>query len=71
MTMPVMDGAAVIRTIREMEPHARIIASSGLGPQAAEAAGVLRFLPKPLTADTLLKAVSDVIRIPVTSPVTL
>jgi CheY-like chemotaxis protein len=63
MTMPVMDGASVIRRIREMDPDARIIAASGLGAQAAAGvAGVMQFLPKPLTADTLLKAVSHAVR---------
>jgi PAS domain S-box-containing protein len=63
MTMPVMDGAAVIRKIREIDPDARIIAASGLGaPEAARVPGVLRFLPKPLTADALMKAVSDAVR---------
>ena len=63
MTMPVMDGATVIRKIREIDPQARIIAASGLGSQeAARVPGVLRFLPKPLTADTLMKAVSDAVR---------
>ena len=63
MTMPVMDGATVIRKIREIDPHARIIAASGLGAQeAARVPGVMRFLPKPLTADTLMQAVSDAVR---------
>ncbi len=63
MTMPLMDGATVIRKIREIDPDAKIIAASGLGPQeSARVPGVLRFLPKPLTADTLAKAVSDAVR---------
>jgi PAS domain S-box-containing protein len=63
MTMPIMDGATVIRKIREIDPQARIIAASGLGAQAAAGVpGVLRFLPKPLTADTLMQAVSDAVR---------
>lgn len=63
MTMPAMDGATVIRRIREINPNARIIASSGLGAQeAARVPGVIRFLPKPLTADTLMRAVTDVVR---------
>jgi CheY-like chemotaxis protein len=61
MTMPAMDGAAVIRAVRAIDPNVRIIAASGLGPQAAQVDGVMRFLPKPLTADTLLKAVSDAV----------
>ena len=63
MTMPVMDGATVIKKIREIDPDARIIAASGLGAhEAARVPGVMRFLPKPLTADTLMKAVSDAVR---------
>ncbi|HEX7282907.1 MAG TPA: response regulator, partial [Vicinamibacterales bacterium] len=63
MTMPVMDGATVIKKIREIDPGARIIAASGLGAQqAARVPGVMRFLPKPLTADTLMQAVSDAVR---------
>jgi PAS domain S-box-containing protein len=63
MTMPIMDGATVIRKIREIDPDARIIAASGLdGQEAARLPGVMRFLPKPLTADTLMRAVSDAVR---------
>ncbi len=63
MTMPAMDGATVIKKIREIDPGARIIAASGLGAQeAARVPGVLHFLPKPLTADTLMRAVSDAMR---------
>jgi two-component system cell cycle sensor histidine kinase/response regulator CckA len=63
MTMPGMDGAALIRKVREIDPRARIIAASGLGAhEAAKVAGVTRFLPKPYTADTVLKAVTDAVR---------
>jgi PAS domain S-box-containing protein len=63
MTMPGMDGATLIRKVREIDPRARIIAASGLGAhEAAKVAGVTRFLPKPYTADTVLKAVTDAVR---------
>jgi PAS domain S-box-containing protein len=63
MTMPGMDGAALIRKVREIDPKVRVIAASGLGAgEAANVAGVMRFLPKPYTADTVLKAVSDALR---------
>ena len=62
MTMPVMDGATVIKRIRDIDPDARIIAASGLDThEAARAAGAMRFLPKPLTADALMRAVAEVI----------
>ena len=63
MTMPGMDGATLIRKVREIDPHARVIAASGLGAaQAARVAGVRRFLSKPYTADTVLKAITDAVR---------
>jgi ActR/RegA family two-component response regulator len=49
--------------VRAIDPRARIIAASGLGAhEAAKVAGVTRFLPKPYTADTVLKAVTDAVR---------
>jgi nitrogen-specific signal transduction histidine kinase len=65
MMMPFMDGPATIRAIRKMNPRVPIIAASGLaaGDKAAEAAaiGVHTFLPKPYTADKLLKALADIL----------
>jgi two-component system cell cycle sensor histidine kinase/response regulator CckA len=63
MTMPGMDGATLIRKIREIDPATRVIAASGLGAtEAARVPGVSRFLPKPYTADTILKAINDAVR---------
>jgi PAS domain S-box-containing protein len=63
MMMPVMDGPATIRVLREMNPAVRIIAASGLAgsDHAAQAKrlGVKHFLPKPYTAETLLKALRE------------
>lgn len=58
MSMPVMDGASMIAALRTIEPHVRIVVSSGLNDNAKflKAAGcqTLRFVPKPYTAETLL-----------------
>jgi CheY-like chemotaxis protein len=65
MMMPFMDGPATIRALRKMNPQVKIIAASGLGAsdKAAEAAsvGVHTFLPKPYTAETLLKTLDELL----------
>ena len=65
MMMPVMDGPSAIRVIRSMNPAARIIAASVLSANGhvaqAAALGVKHFLPKPYTAETLLKALREVL----------
>ncbi|HVF43051.1 MAG TPA: PAS domain S-box protein [Pyrinomonadaceae bacterium] len=66
MMMPFMDGPSTIRALQKMNPRVKIIAASGLGGQdkAAEAAsvGVNLFLPKPYTAEKLLKSLARIIR---------
>ena len=66
MMMPFMDGPATIRALQKMNPQVKIIAASGLGGQdkAAEATGggAQLFLPKPYTAEKLLKTLARVIR---------
>ncbi len=68
MMMPVMDGPATISVLRRMNPDVRIIAASGLsaGGQSAQAAhlGVKQFLPKPYTAETLLKTLKETLSAP-------
>jgi DNA-binding NarL/FixJ family response regulator len=65
MMMPFMDGIATIRAIRRLKSNARIISTSGLGDQVkiaeASRAGVDKFLPKPYTAEQLLKALAEVL----------
>ncbi len=65
MMMPVMDGAATIRALREMNPSVKIIASSGLstGTQISVAVDreVQAFLAKPYTAENLLKTLHEVL----------
>jgi CheY-like chemotaxis protein len=64
MMMPFMDGAATIRALRKMNPHARIIAASGLASNEGAADGVKAdvFLTKPYTAEKLLRALEKVLR---------
>ena len=65
MMMPVMDGAATIQVLLRINPALRIILASGIdsGDNVAKArsAGVKDFLPKPYTAETLLKLVREVL----------
>jgi CheY-like chemotaxis protein len=66
MMMPYMDGPATIRALRRLDPKVKIIATSGLKAEdkLADAAqiGVITFLPKPYTAEKLLKTVADVLK---------
>ena len=52
-----MDGLALIRALKKLNPDVRIIASSGLGGHDevadAMAAGIRHFIPKPYKAETL------------------
>jgi CheY-like chemotaxis protein len=61
MKMPIMDGPATIRALRKLDPKVKIIAASGLtlGGQMAEASTVnaQAVLPKPFTAENLLKTI--------------
>ena len=56
--MPVMDGLALVRVVRKIDPEMKVIASSGLGHDAKfdelRTLGVDVFLTKPYTADKLL-----------------
>ncbi|MGB7922852.1 MAG: response regulator, partial [Pyrinomonadaceae bacterium] len=66
MMMPFMDGPATIRALKKLNPQVKIIAASGLAAneKSAEAAsaGVRMFLPKPYTAEKLLKALAEILR---------
>jgi two-component system, cell cycle sensor histidine kinase and response regulator CckA len=68
MMMPFMDGPATIRALQKMNPQVRVIAASGLaaGDKAAEAAaaGAHDFLPKPYTAEKLLKTLAEILNSP-------
>ncbi|MCB9789029.1 MAG: PAS domain S-box protein [Deltaproteobacteria bacterium] len=59
MAMPVMDGPATIVALRAIEPTVRIVGSSGLETDEyvvrSTGEGVMRFVPKPYSAETLLR----------------
>jgi PAS domain S-box-containing protein len=66
MMMPYMDGPATIRALRRLDSKVKIIATSGLKAEdkISDAAqfGVKTFLPKPYTAEKLLKTVAAVLK---------
>jgi PAS domain S-box-containing protein len=68
MAMPVMDGPATIVALKSMNPNLKIIGSSGLPSDGdvakAAVAGVKHFVPKPYTAETLLKILAEALRGP-------
>ncbi len=65
MMMPVMDGPATIVALQRMNPRVKIIGASGHDANGkvakAAGAGVRHFMPKPYTAETLLKTLSEVL----------
>ncbi len=65
MMMPVMDGDAAIRALLAQAPATRIIATSGLDAESMETkaltAGARCFLPKPYTAEPLLRTLREVL----------
>jgi len=66
MAMPVMDGRATILAIKAMNPEAKIIASSGLISDVDSASikklGAMKLIPKPYTAETMLRALTEVLK---------
>jgi signal transduction histidine kinase len=68
MAMPVMDGPTAIRLLRLSNPDVKVIASSGLesvgGAAKAIGVGSVLFIPKPYSADALLRAVGNAIGTP-------
>ncbi len=65
MMMPVMDGPATIQVLMRMNPEICIIAASGMNAAGMEEkaanTGVRNFIPKPYTAETLLKTLDAVL----------
>lgn len=65
MSMPVMDGPAMIFALKSINPQVHIIGSSGLTSEdsAAKAirTGVDRFVPKPYTASALLHILHELL----------
>ncbi len=65
INMPGLDGPSTIKVLQRMSPAVRIVAASGLASSTQIARvtslGVTQFLPKPYTAETLLKAIGKVL----------
>jgi PAS domain S-box-containing protein len=65
IVMPIMDGPAMIVALKTINPDVKIVSSSGLasdgGLAKARDAGVLCFIPKPYTAETMLHALHEVL----------
>lgn len=68
LMMPTMDGLTTIRTLRKMNAQVKVIATSGLtlNQTLADVAsvGVKLFLPKPYTAQELLKELHTILEEP-------
>jgi PAS domain S-box-containing protein len=66
MLMPFMDGPATIRALQKMNPDVKIIAASGLmaghKPGEYSLEGVKIFLSKPYTAESVLKALAEILK---------
>ncbi len=63
MAMPHMDGLALVRALKRLDPAIPIIAMSGLVNEAQsvelETTGVKAFLAKPFTAEKLLSSIAE------------
>jgi CheY-like chemotaxis protein len=65
MTMPIMDGRATIMVLLRMNADAKIIATSGStapAPDVGISAGARYFLPKPYTAEKLLRTLHQLLQ---------
>ncbi len=65
LTMPKMDGRVCYYKLRELDPHVRVILSSGYGADEIVedllTQGVRKFVQKPYRVDDLIRAVRDVL----------
>ena len=68
LMMPIMDGPALIRALRQLDHHVKVVAVSGLGSQAqlAESSNlnVQAFLNKPYTTELLMTTLRQVLKAP-------
>ncbi len=65
LVMPIKNGLQTIREMRETDPHARIVAISGVSPEQldkAEEYGALRTMVKPIETSQLLEVVDSTLR---------
>ena len=65
VSMPGMDGVALVRALRKMDPGVKVIAASGRGSggKATEfsALGISKFLTKPYAAEHLMMALHELL----------
>src|SRR6202035_2863333 len=63
LSMPYMDGVALVRSLKKMRPDLSIVASTGQGEQAGvaelQSLGVKNFLTKPYNTERLLATLDD------------
>jgi PAS domain S-box-containing protein len=63
LSMPYMDGIALVRSLKKMRPELSIVASTGQGEQASvgelQSLGVKNFLSKPYNTERLLATLDD------------
>jgi CheY-like chemotaxis protein len=66
LSMPYMDGVALVRSLKKMRPALSIVASTGQGEQAGvtelQSLGVKNFLTKPYSTQQLLATVRDTLQ---------
>ncbi|MCC6458294.1 MAG: PAS domain S-box protein [Caldilineaceae bacterium] len=66
MMMPGMDGFSTIQALLKLDPHAKIIAASGLAANdmvaKAASVGITHFLQKPYGAETLLTKIAEILQ---------
>ncbi|MDB4793454.1 PAS domain S-box protein [Methylacidiphilales bacterium] len=63
MMMPIMDGLAMMKILKRINPAVKIVGSSGLHANSniAKAGGIKHFLPKPYSPETLLKTMRTIL----------
>ena len=65
MVMPVMDGIALTRALKGMNPDVRVIVTSGLSSEEYQSkaigAGARQFLAKPFETEFLLSSVAEIL----------
>ena len=66
MMMPVMDGPATVHALRQINPLVKLIGASGISQDGkavrAAGAGLEHFLPKPYTAEVMLRLIDAVLK---------
>ena len=64
LMMPTMDGSMAIRTLQQLNPQLKIIATSGLSSSQSIStlSNVQAFLPKPYTSEVLLQTINEILR---------